>query len=89
MEYLENLKQQLCDCFIFGYTKRELISRNNKKIHLLIENDEAKPDSFTVILMDGRTNTANNRDFLYVGKNLQEDEALELALDFAKFCRLF
>lgn len=89
MEYMEYIKQRLTDTFIFGYYKRELISRNNNNIHLLIENDRSAPNCFDVLLMDGRTDNGNHKEFLHVGKNLEEEEALELALDFAKYCRLF
>lgn len=89
MEYMKQLANRLTDTFIFGYTKRELISRNNSNIHLLIENDRTKPDSFDVLLMDNREDAGNHKEFLYIGKNLLENEALELAVDFAKYCRLF
>ncbi|MBE5955700.1 MAG: hypothetical protein E7253_04535 [Lachnospiraceae bacterium] len=81
-----DFKSKLTTMFKLGMTKRELISRVNDKIYLLIENDSGNPAGFHVLLMDDR---AEDKEFVLVGRNLNEDESLKLALNFATHCNLF
>ena len=83
------LNKMLTDTFRIGFTKRELISHNDKEIYLLVENDRQTPSGFDVLLIDNRDNTLNGKEYLMIGKNLSEEESLELAINFAKHCKLF
>lgn len=89
MNFYRNLQKRMFELFRVGFTKRELISRIDENIYLLIENDKDSPATFQVLLMDEREDAGNGKEYLTIGKNLDEVEAMELAVDFARYCRLF
>jgi len=83
-----DVKSKLSEMFRLGMTKRELHSRVNNRYYLLVENDGGDPNGYRLLLMDDEA-TGDNKEFLYIGKNLQEEQALELAVNFATHSRLF
>lgn len=84
-----DLNLRIAEMFRLGMTKRELHSRRDKDTYILIENDKDNSSGFMVLLFRNEYEEAYDREFIYLGKNLTEEEALELAVEFAGNCNLF
>lgn len=89
MKSYKELKTDLSEILLTGFSKQEFVSRKNNDVSFLIENRKETPFYYSVFLLDERPSTPEENSTVCIGRNLSELEALQLCFDFAKNSGLF